>query len=66
MDKNKVLDIVNNVSDKSNKDLLDSESFLFDEYEKTKQVIIGLTKHMEAIEELHAKIVDEIEKRKSL
>jgi len=34
MDKNKILDIVNNVENKSNKELLEVESLLFDEYEK--------------------------------
>lgn len=66
MEKDKFLDIINNLGDKSNKDLIDVESFLFEEYEKTKGMVINLTKHMEAIEELHAKIVDEIEKRKTV
>jgi hypothetical protein len=66
MDKNKILNIVNDVENKSNKDLLDAENFLFDEYEKTKQLAIELTKHMEAIESVHGKIVEEIEKRKAL
>jgi|LakMenE18May11ns_1017448.scaffolds.fasta_scaffold7359617_1 hypothetical protein len=65
MDKNKILDIVNNVENKSNKELLEVESLLFDEYEKTKQLAIELTKHMEAIEEIHGKVVEEIEKRKT-
>lgn len=66
MEKDKFLDIINNLGDKSNKDLIDVETFLFEEYEKTKGMVINLTKHMEAIEELHAKIVDEIEKRKTV
>jgi len=66
MEKDKFLNIINNVDSKSNKDLIDVESFLFEEYEKAKGMAINLTKHMEAIEEIHAKIVEEIEKRKTL
>jgi hypothetical protein len=64
MDKEKIIDIANNSTDKSNKDLLDAELFLYEEYEKTKTIAVELTKHMEAIEELYNKIVSEIEKRK--
>lgn len=66
MEKDRFLDIINNVGDKSNKDLIDAESFLFEEYEKAKGMAINLTKHMEAIEEIHSKIVEEIEKRKTV
>lgn len=66
MDKQKILEIVENVENKSNKDLFDAESFLFTEYEKTKEVVIALTKHMEVIEDIHVKLVNEIEKRKGL
>lgn len=66
MEKEKILEIVENVKNKSNKDLFDVESSLFDEYEKTKEVVVALTKHMDIIEDLHGKIVEEIEKRKAL
>lgn len=66
MDRDKVLSIVNDVENKSNKDLLDAESFLFEEYEKSKLLAIELTKQMEVIEEIHSKIVEEIEKRKTV
>jgi len=66
MEKEKILEIVENVKNKSNKDLFDAESSLFDEYEKTKEVVVALTKHMDIIEDLHGKIVEEIEKRKAL
>jgi hypothetical protein len=64
MDREKIIDIANNSTDKSNKDLLDAELFLYEEYEKTKTIAVELTKHMESIEELYNKIVSEIEKRK--
>ena len=50
MDKEKLLNIINDTQNKSNKDLLDAEMFLFEEFEKTKKLALGLTKHMDAIE----------------
>ena len=61
MDKEKLLNIINDTQNKSNKDLLDAEMFLFEEFEK---LALGLTKNMDAIEEIYMKITKEIEKRK--
>ena len=66
MDKEKIIDIVKNVQDKSNKDLYSAEEFLYQEYEKTKSIVIDLTRHMDTIEDLHSKITKEIENRKSV
>lgn len=66
MDKNKIIEIINDVKNKSNKDLLECEEVLFNEYEKTKEIVIELTKHMDTIEEMHFKISIEIEKRKNI
>jgi hypothetical protein len=66
MDKDIIIEIVNNVKDKPNKDLLECEYVLFNEYETTKQIIVELMNHMELIEGMHSKIVFEIENRKNL
>lgn len=66
MEKEKLIDIIENAKNKSNKDLMDAESFLFEEHEKTKELIIDLTRHMDGIEELHSKVIKEIENRKIL
>ena len=66
MDKEKIIDIVKNVQDKSNKDLYSAEEFLYQEYEKTKSIVIDLTRHMDTIEDLRSKITKEIENRKSV
>ena len=55
MEKNKIIEIINNIKDKPNKDLLECEFILFEEYEKTKEIVIELTKHMDTIEEMHSK-----------
>ena len=64
MDKEKLLKVVAVIENKSNKDLLDAESFLFEEFETAKKLAIELTRHMDAIEELHEKVIKEIKKRK--
>lgn len=66
MEKNRIIEIINDIKDKPNKDLLECEFLLFEEYEKTKEIVIELTKHMDIIEEMHSKIISEIEKRKNL
>lgn len=64
MEKSKLLEIASDVENKSNKDLLDAEEFLFSEHEGTKELIIGLTRHLDSVEELYNKISEEIIKRK--
>lgn len=66
MEKEKLESILNDVKNKSNKDLFDAEEFLFSEFEKTKALIIDLTKHIDIIEEFHNKIMEEIEDRKKI
>lgn len=65
MEKVKLLEIVENAKDKSNKDLFEAEDFLYNEFEKTKSLVIELTRHMDAIEDLHVRITKEIENRKT-
>jgi hypothetical protein len=66
MEKEKLESILNDVKNKSNKDLFEAEEFLFNEFEKTKALIIDLTKHIDIIEEFHKKIMEEIENRKKI
>ena len=66
MEKVKLLEIVENAKDKSNKDLFEAEDFLYNEFEKTKSLVIELTRHMDAIEDLHVKVTKEIENRKAV
>jgi hypothetical protein len=66
MEKEKLESILNDLSNKSNKDLFEAEEFLFGEFEKTKALIVDLTKHIDIIEEFHRDVMVEIEKRKSV
>ena len=63
MDKNKILDIANDVENKSNKDLVIVLNELHVEYEKTKELIINLTRHLDSVEILYNKVNEEIGKR---
>ena len=63
MEKEKIIEVVENVKDKSNKDLLESRDTLLMEFEKTKQLIIDLTRHLEAVEASYEEINTEIGKR---
>ena len=63
MEKDKVINVANNSENSSNKDLVDVRDFLIEEYTKTKEIIIDLTKHLDGVEELYNKVNNELEKR---
>lgn len=63
MKKEDIIEIVNNVKDKPNKVLLDSKNLLLEEFNKTKELIIDLTRHLESVESNYIIIDEEITKR---
>jgi uncharacterized membrane protein YgaE (UPF0421/DUF939 family) len=63
MNKEKLLEIVNDVENKSNSDLMKVLSELSEEFEKTKELIINLTRHMDYVEDLYNKVNKELGKR---
>jgi hypothetical protein len=63
MDKDKIIEIVKNVKDKPNKDLVECRDILLAEFEKTKQLIIDLTRHLDVVQEYYETINGEIGKR---
>lgn len=63
MDKNKIIEIINDPSVKSNKDLNECLFFLNQEFEKTKETIVTLTKYLDSVESSYNKINEEISKR---
>ena len=63
MEKEKIIEIANNSKEKPNKVLISARNNLFDEYEKTKKLIIDLTRHLESIEIFYEKINKEIGNR---
>jgi len=65
MESEKLKNIIENVKDKSNKDLFEAEEFLYNQHESLKLHIIELTHKLESLENLYNVINNEIEKRKS-
>lgn len=51
------------VKNKSNKDLFIAINELNEEFEKTKMLIVNLTRHLESVEDIYNKINLEIEQR---
>jgi hypothetical protein len=63
MDKNKIAEIANDCENTPNKLLIEGRDFLIEEFEKTKILIIDLTRHLESVEVLYDKINKELDKR---
>ena len=63
MEKEKIIDIAKNVQDKSNKDLFLVETVLYDEFQKTRELILDLVTHLDNVETLYNNVNSEIEKR---
>ena len=63
MEKKKIVEVSNDVENKSNKDLFLVVNELYEEYDKTKELIIDLTNHLENVEIVYNKVNDEISKR---
>jgi argininosuccinate lyase len=63
MEKEKLLKIVKNVNDTPNKDLLEAANDLYTEFEKTKQLIIDLTRHLDSVEVSYNKVNNELKNR---
>jgi len=63
MEKNRIIEIATDVKNKSNKDLVSASEELYNEFEKTKKLIIDLTRHLESVEKLYNDINLEIQKR---
>ena len=63
MNVEKINEILKNASIKSNKDLIDCRDALADEFEKTKTIVIELTKHLDVVEENYNIVNNEIGKR---
>jgi len=63
MKKEDIVEIVKNVKEKPNKTLLEAKSLLSEEFNKTKDLIIELTRHLEYVESSYISIDDELLKR---
>ena len=65
MKSEEILGILKDYKNKSNKDLVSTLDFLKDDFEKTKDILVKLTYHLESTENSYNKILEEINKRTS-
>ena len=63
MDVKDIEEIVKNVKDQPNKKLIESRHLLLNEFNKTKELIIDLTRHLDSVEFSYEIINKEIGKR---
>ena len=63
MEKDKFLDVIENIKDKSNKDLFLVINEVYEEFNKTKSLIVDLTRHMDNLEKVYNEVNNEIGKR---
>ena len=63
MDPKQIEETVKNVKDKPNKTLIESRDVLKSEFEKTKDLILELTRHLDAVKESYEVINEEIGNR---
>lgn len=66
MDREKLNKLLIDAENAANNDLIAVLKTLESEFTKTKELIINLTRHLDAIEDAHVKINEEIKKRKTL
>ena len=63
MEPKQIEDIVKNVKDKPNQVLIESRVILKSEFEKTKELVLELTRHMDAVKESYEVINEELGNR---
>jgi prefoldin subunit 5 len=63
MDGNKIIDIIKDYKDSSNKELITAMDFINEEFETTKKTLIDLSKHLDFLTETYNSILDEYNKR---
>lgn len=63
MDNKKALEVIKNYKNSSNKELSELMDFLNEDFEKTKDLIIKLTYHLDTTEDSYNKVFEEYKKR---
>ena len=63
MEQDKLLEILKNYKNKSNKDLINALDFLYDYFNNTKDLLVKLTHHLDTTEISYNKLLEEINKR---
>jgi len=63
MEQEKILEIIKDYKNKSNKDLISVLDFLYEDFNKTKDLILKLTHHLDSTEISYNKLLEEINNR---
>jgi hypothetical protein len=63
MKNEEVLEIIKNYKNSSNKDLMGVLDFLKEDFDKTKEIILKLTYHLDSTEDAYNKILEEVNNR---
>ncbi len=66
MDIKIILEIAENASKRSNKDLIEAATILTKEFEDTKSLMIQLSHHLDNVENSYYQISEEVKKRKGI
>ena len=66
MDIKIILEIAENASKRSNKDLIEAATILSKEFEDTKTLMIQLSQHLDNVENSYYQISEEVKKRKGI
>jgi type II secretory pathway predicted ATPase ExeA len=63
MEQEKIQEVLKNYKKKSNKDLIQVLDFLYEDFNKTKELIVKLTHHLDSTEISYNKLLEEINSR---
>ena len=63
MEPKEVLEVLSDYKNCSNKQIVDVMDFLQNDFQKTKDLIVKLTKHLDVTEQSYNKVFDEYKKR---
>lgn len=63
MEQDKLLEILKDYKNTSNKDIISALDFLYNDFEKTKDLIVKLTHHLDSTENSYNKLLEELNAR---
>jgi DNA anti-recombination protein RmuC len=63
MEEKKILEILKDYKNTSNKDIISALDFLYNDFEKTKDLIVKLTHHLDSTENSYNKLLEELNNR---
>ena len=65
MTNEEILEVLKNYKNKNNKDLINAMDYLTEDFDKTKDLLLKLSKHLDITEETYYKLLEEFNRRHS-